>query len=160
MIVFQMDNTGRIHSYDGSISELGAAVDPSSWLKRAAFFRDHAIIADLAVEIASNLKLLTNSVITQICNTEAAMCLGPNDQYATVSSCTSFMNSIRYGSWDDMTQHNTVTCRLLHLLLVPLRPEVHCFHIGPDGGGKCHDIPEKDFYLFNLGSGLQSNVAG
>ena len=36
---------------------------------------------------------------------------------------------------------NTLLCRMVHQNMVPLRPEVHCPHIGPTGGGYCVDYP-------------------
>lgn len=35
---------------------------------------------------------------------------------------------------------DNVVCRQIHLLLTNVRPEVHCPHVGPTGGGKCVDI--------------------
>ena len=34
---------------------------------------------------------------------------------------------------------NTLMCRSVHELMVKHRPEVHCSHIGPTGGGQCDD---------------------
>lgn len=34
---------------------------------------------------------------------------------------------------------NTLLCRMVHQNMVPFRPDVHCSHIGPSGGGYCSD---------------------
>ncbi|KAK6523083.1 hypothetical protein TWF694_005981 [Orbilia ellipsospora] len=38
--------------------------------------------------------------------------------------------------WDD-----TVTCRIVHLVLAKADPVEHCVHVGPTGGGKCVSYP-------------------
>ena len=37
---------------------------------------------------------------------------------------------------------NTLLCRMVHQNMVPLRPDTHCPHIGPLGGGMCVDDRE------------------
>ena len=48
----------------------------------------------------------------------------------------------RVGGYDDIDA-DTLTCRALHRLLVPTRPEGHCKHLAPDlteeEGGVCID---------------------
>lgn len=34
---------------------------------------------------------------------------------------------------------DNLVCRHLHVPMLPLRPNVHCPHIGPSGGGMCID---------------------
>ena len=58
------------------------------------------------------------------------------------------MLSLPFGKPYELGQ-NTSSCRNIHQNMVPLRPSVHCFHIGPyipralltlmnrSGGGKC-----------------------
>ncbi|KAJ7209274.1 hypothetical protein GGX14DRAFT_566458 [Mycena pura] len=45
-------------------------------------------------------------------------------------------------AWGD-----NVCCRFIHLILAAIRPEVHCQHVGPTGGGKCIDIPYNQVYF-------------
>lgn len=37
------------------------------------------------------------------------------------------------------TGRNTLLCRMVHQNMVPIRPSVHCPHIGQGGGGYCDD---------------------
>ena len=38
-----------------------------------------------------------------------------------------------------ITGRNTLTCRMVHQNMVPVRPSVHCSHLGKTGGGYCTD---------------------
>lgn len=49
---------------------------------------------------------------------------------------------------------NTLLCRMVHQNMVPLRPAVHCPHIGPSGGGYCIDTPS---YADTVGANYFSN---
>jgi len=60
-------------------------------------------------------------------------------------NCMTFMHSIPFGSYN-RANSNTFTCRSLHALLSPLRPDVHCPHVGFTGGGKCVDFPYESYY--------------
>lgn len=53
-----------------------------------------------------------------------------------------------------VTGRNTVLCRMVHQNMVPLRPAVHCPHIGPSGGGYCVDTPS---YAETVGANYFSN---
>lgn len=53
-----------------------------------------------------------------------------------------------------VTGRNTVLCRMVHQNMVPLRPAVHCPHIGPSGGGYCVDMPS---YAETVGANYFSN---
>jgi hypothetical protein len=53
--------------------------------------------------------------------------------------------SIPYGTWDQ-PEANTVVCRMLHSLITPIRPEVHCPHVSYFGGGECEDKPYSHFF--------------
>jgi hypothetical protein len=66
----------------------------------------------------------------------------PNTPYL---NCMTFMHSIPFGSYT-RANSNTFTCRSLHALLTPLRPDVHCAHVGFTGGGKCVDFPYESYY--------------
>ena len=53
-----------------------------------------------------------------------------------------------------VTGQNTLLCRMVHQNMVPLRPAVHCPHIGPSGGGYCIDTPS---YADTVGANYFSN---
>ncbi|KAH6983753.1 hypothetical protein EDB80DRAFT_823981 [Ilyonectria destructans] len=63
----------------------------------------------------------------------------PSKQYGDNAECMNFLTgSIRFGQ-DYELGRNTLLCRSVHQQMVPYRPEVHCPHIGPAGGGMCVD---------------------
>jgi hypothetical protein len=89
--------------------------------------------------------LLKSSLVRQICETASKHCAYSNTtQYDNKSQCVEFLSQkIRLGSSYEFGM-NTILCRSLHELMVPLRPDVHCPHIGPTGGGMCMDDIDYD----------------
>mmetsp|Transcript_3153 Transcript_3153/g.9609 ORF Transcript_3153/g.9609 Transcript_3153/m.9609 type:complete len:275 (+) Transcript_3153:86-910(+) len=90
------------------------------------------------------LTLAPNPDVTQFCFTVQQVCQEPLQQYSSVEDCVSFIASVARGTLDSSSS-NTFMCRLIHLKLAPLRPEIHCAHVGPSGGGKCVDVPFEDY---------------
>jgi hypothetical protein len=77
-------------------------------------------------------------IAKSVCTIEEKYCLGPNQQYNSFDDCFGFMMSLPFGKSYAFGQNNAI-CRMLHQEMVPLRPDVHCEHIGPSGGGMCMD---------------------
>ncbi|KAJ6579197.1 hypothetical protein DFH09DRAFT_1246204 [Mycena vulgaris] len=99
-----------------------------------------------------------NSTIDGVCGLQAKTCVGNNTVYNGVADCVQTLTAKNFGRLDEAWGDN-VACRSIHALLTKLRPEVHCPHVGPTGGGKCIDVAYNDVYfndqfLFNepLGS--------
>jgi len=114
------DENNFITSYDLAILRLGEAVGlvpPSEYL----------------------------DYVEEICLVHQDNCTGANQQYANFEACVEQISSMNFGTWDNVSS-NTTTCRILHSILVPLRPAFHCPHIGPTGGNACIDVPYSDFY--------------
>jgi hypothetical protein len=121
---FTFNEEDRIVSFDLTILNLGAAVNPKSDAEKEA-------------NIANVCGVLTVGV-----SGLPPTCPG---EYADFDECVAFMRSIPYGSWD-RANSNTAVCRQLHTLLTPYRPEVHCPHAGKTGGGMCVDFPYESFF--------------
>ena len=108
------------------------------------------------------IKKLTAGLAQSICTTSQTYCTGPNQQYSSASECLDYLTqNVRFGqayelgmSTDNeslktnsqreyadylIAGRNTLLCRSVHQNMVPLRPEVHCPHIGKTGGGYCTD---------------------
>jgi hypothetical protein len=66
-------------------------------------------------------------------------------QYSSVAACQEFLKGRRMGEPDVFSADN-VLCRNQHATLTQLRPEVHCPHVGPSGGGFCVDTPYTDYF--------------
>jgi len=123
--VFTFNDQNQIQSMDLVIHNLGKAVN---W-----FFADHA------------------GEITRLCEIilDDAFCsssLDPTGYYANMDDCVSFMNTVDYGTWDDIRE-NSVACRQFHAILAIARPQVHCPHAGKTGGGKCVPSVYTNYYL-------------
>jgi len=93
-------------------------------------------------------------IIQQICSTALNHCAdSQNVQYDNKLQCTEFLSqNVRLGTSYEFGR-NTLLCRSLHQLMVPLRPDVHCAHIGPTGGDMCVDN-------INYETVVQSSVVG
>lgn len=84
-------------------------------------------------------------------------CTGANQQFSDPNECLGFMYSIPWGSFD-RGNSNTLTCRLIHSGLVAARPDVHCKHVGPTGGGKCINFTAASYYQSILETTLNQLV--
>ncbi|WIA08640.1 hypothetical protein OEZ85_008068 [Tetradesmus obliquus] len=120
MGVFVFDREGRICSYDWDLRRLGLVVE-AAWAPLYQLVGGEAVFNEQLVQFT--------------CQAAAAFCTGANSQYNNQADCEKFLRSLPVGNYDSADQDNLI-CRSLHAALVPLRPAVHCAHIGPSGGGK------------------------
>jgi hypothetical protein len=82
---------------------------------------------------------LGDGLAASICNVHDTYCTGDLRQYNSTDYCNQFLTKqTRFGAAYEMGR-NTLLCRMVHQNLVPSRPDVHCSHIGPTGGGMCCD---------------------
>lgn len=82
-------------------------------------------------------------ILQQTCPPE----MDPTGYYANFTDCFDFWTTqIPAGSFGEAAS-NSVACRIIHALLTPFNPEVHCPHAGKTGGGKCIDTPYDSYYL-------------
>ncbi|KAK3079610.1 hypothetical protein LTS18_004414 [Coniosporium uncinatum] len=87
-------------------------------------------------------QVLATDLAFSICKTHDTYCTGASHnytQYGNTKSCMDFLTKdVRFGQTWEMGM-NTLLCRMVHENMVRYRPEVHCSHIGPSGGGMCVD---------------------
>jgi hypothetical protein len=82
---------------------------------------------------------LSDGLAASICSIHDTYCTSDLRQYNSTEYCNQFLTKqTRFGAAYEMGR-NTLLCRMIHQNLVPSRPEVHCSHIGPSGGGMCSD---------------------
>ncbi|KIV98946.1 uncharacterized protein PV09_09331 [Verruconis gallopava] len=133
---WRFDTTGRIIAYDAWIPNLqnfvGKITDPSVGIYSGGGY------------VPSTTDMTTTE--GQICQLQAQFCTGGNQVYSSVDECIGVLMSKPYGTFDEAWGDNVV-CRRVHVLLTPLRPAVHCAHVGPTGGGKCVDPNYNDVYF-------------
>ena len=91
---------------------------------------------------------VTGQLAKSICTTHATYCNGTNQQYASTAECNAFLTngSIPLGTPYQLGM-DTVACRSLHQAMLPYRPDVHCPHVGPTGGGYCTNDRDYTTYL-------------
>ncbi|OJD31885.1 uncharacterized protein BKCO1_4300067 [Diplodia corticola] len=114
-----------------------------------ATYRWFANLLDATIEAAAGAKnttydatvaALADSLATSICNTAQAHCTTPETrQYADFDECHATLTRDKPFGKPYELGGDTLLCRMVHENMVPLRPEVHCPHIGPGGGGMCVD---------------------
>ncbi|KAF2216223.1 hypothetical protein CERZMDRAFT_81373 [Cercospora zeae-maydis SCOH1-5] len=123
---WRFDNEGKVLKYHAWIPNLQA------WTNAAS-----------GVDFDS--PLLQNVTVSQLlCPNIQKMCTGANQQYSSTADCVKQLSGKPFGSFDEAWGDNVV-CRMIHVLLTKVRPEVHCPHVGPLGGSppdnwKCVDI--------------------
>ncbi|KAL6054359.1 hypothetical protein QOT17_017396 [Balamuthia mandrillaris] len=85
------------------------------------------------------------AIIQRACTQIQRWCTGEHQQYDSHESCVAFMESINFGE-PDLFSWNNVICRDQHVTLARLRPEIHCAHSGPTGGGFCVEDVSRNAY--------------
>ncbi|KAI4105249.1 MAG: hypothetical protein LQ345_007240, partial [Seirophora villosa] len=87
----------------------------------------------------ATIRTLQKAIAKSICGTSQKYCKGENAQYKSESECLGFLTrEVRFGAAYELGK-NTLLCRMVHQNMVPYRPEVHCPHVGKEGGGYCVD---------------------
>ncbi|KAK6984047.1 secreted protein [Favolaschia claudopus] len=87
-----------------------------------------------------------NRTIQGVCGLQNQTCVGNNTVYDGVEDCVQTLAGKPFGRLDEAWGDNVV-CRMIHVLLTKLRPEVHCAHVGPTGGKKCIDVEYNDVFF-------------
>lgn len=126
----EFNENGKIAKYDAVFRWFEFLLD---FLLEETAAKINATSADQAVKYVSDILAKT------ICATHEQNCNGSNKQYSNETACYEYLTqSIRFGKSYELGR-NTLLCREVHEHMVPLRPDVHCSHIGPSGGNYCVD---------------------
>ncbi|KAL0564365.1 hypothetical protein V5O48_017683 [Marasmius crinis-equi] len=109
------------------------------------------ILPQLAVKMAEELnvtitpqtnvvkEVIARRAAVDICTLETQFCLGNDKQYDDYDACYQFLTEqVPFGDpWEG--GFNNTWCRYIHKNMLKFRPDVHCPHVGPTGGGMCVD---------------------
>ncbi|KAL8716204.1 MAG: hypothetical protein Q9220_000109 [cf. Caloplaca sp. 1 TL-2023] len=137
---------GQITQYDATFKYWQWTVD---YLIQAAAKQFRTPTPDATV------KLLSGAIAKSICGTSQKYCNGTNVQYQSAEQCLGFLTQkVRFGQAYELGK-NTLLCRMVHQNMVPFRPDVHCPHIGPTGGGYCDD---EESYLETVNGNYFTNA--
>ncbi|KAI9866207.1 MAG: hypothetical protein M1813_001768 [Trichoglossum hirsutum] len=124
---WRFDECGAVLKYDAWIPNL------NTWLE----VNNRFSISNPQFQAAS---------VQGICSVSMERCVGGNAQWTSFDECVSALSAKSYGNYDEAWGDNIV-CRSIHLVLTGVRPEIHCPHVGPTGGGKCVDYPYQLSYF-------------
>ncbi|WWC60716.1 uncharacterized protein I303_103292 [Kwoniella dejecticola CBS 10117] len=80
--------------------------------------------------------ILQQYLAQSTCRAALEFCHGENEQYASHEECMGLLNGLPLGQFYRLGENN-LGCRYLHTPMLPLRPNVHCPHVGPSGGDMC-----------------------
>jgi len=125
---WRFDSQGTVAYYDAWIPNL------HSWVELT---NGGAPVSDPQFQASS---------ITQICTLTQLRCHGENRQWDSIEQCIADLSQKPYGNYDEAWGDN-IACRSIHLVLTQVRPDVHCPHVGPTGGGKCVNAPYAERYF-------------
>jgi len=127
------DSNGQIAQYDSSFHLLDWLFAQIYLVAQKQFKTPNATVTQ---------QVLATNLAFSICKTHNTHCTGADrnyTQYENTKSCMDFLTKdIRFGQTWEMGM-NTLLCRMVHENMVRYRPEIHCSHIGPSGGGMCVD---------------------
>lgn len=112
-------------------------------MRRLGLVTDSALAP--MVQLIGGPEKYAEQLVQGVCQASAAFCTGNITQYANQTDCETFLRSLPVSNFDNADEDN-LSCRVLHAMLVPLRPAVHCSHIGKTGGSKC--VPHPPNLLF------------
>ncbi|THV03491.1 hypothetical protein K435DRAFT_791698 [Dendrothele bispora CBS 962.96] len=97
----------------------------------------------------TNVTIQQGAIATALCPGIQDRCTGANQQFNTTETCIAELSQKPFGTFDEAWGDN-IACRTIHLILTGHRPEVHCPHVGPNGGNgpdnfKCVDIDYNEY---------------
>lgn len=124
---WRFDKHGAVLKYDAWIPNL------NSWVQSTS----PAPLTDPQFQLQN---------IQQVCAVTQMRCTGANAQWDSIDQCVVTLLQRPYGNYDEAWGDNIV-CRNIHLVLTQVRPDVHCPHVGPTGGGKCVNVPYPKNYF-------------
>ncbi|KAI4241323.1 MAG: hypothetical protein L6R40_004629 [Gallowayella cf. fulva] len=122
----------------------GAVIKYDAWIPNLRLYAN--IVAGRGSIVDPLPPAAQAAAIQGLCRTAQSLCKGNNTVYDGLDDCIKILTAKPFGDGDNLWA-DTVNCRQVHLLLARIRPDTHCPHVGPTGGGKCVDVQFEDGYL-------------
>ena len=141
-IFLGVDNDGKINKYDATFKRHDWFFDVLDAMT-VPFVAKSLNIPAASINETYLQTIYKQLVAKSVCSIAQEYCTGANQQYDSYEDCETFMMSLPFGKTNGLGL-NTAECRMLHQEMVPLRPTVHCDHIGPSGGDMCIDRNYKE----------------
>lgn len=87
---------------------------------------------------------VATALIPRVCAVVGRACTGRHRLWGSAAECAAYLATRRIA--DGYAEGDNFGCRALHAPLTVWRPDLHCKHVGEDGGGKCVDRPLRQLY--------------
>lgn len=113
--------------------DAGAVLDYQAWVPNLQAWT----LASSGIDY-SNMTIQEGAA-QKLCPVIQQRCTGKDQQYSSVEDCGKQLAEKPFGNFDEAWGDN-IACRTIHLILTMVRPDIHCPHVGPTGGGKCVNI--------------------
>jgi hypothetical protein len=100
------------------------------------------------------VKISQNNTIVARCQTIQQICPVTDPtlkQFDSVDACYNYFSTLPNGGWERSDQRDRGCAFNLHLQFAPHRPDLHCVHVGPTGGGFCVPNAYNDIVLSDPG---------
>jgi hypothetical protein len=125
--------------------------------------------SQLAQKFYETASLFDKWGVEDICMTHEKYCTGTSQQYASqdgdngYKTCMAYLNSIppiskACAKNQKILQGDSQTCRFKHHFMVPLKPETHCMHIGPQDGTRLNTMPGMEDHLHKCNDDYECDV--
>jgi hypothetical protein len=91
-----------------------------------------------------------NNTIVSRCNTIQNLCPVSDPslkQFDNADACYNYFAALPNGGWERSDQKDRGCAFNLHLAFAPIRPDIHCVHVGPTGGDFCTPHPYNEIVL-------------
>jgi hypothetical protein len=96
------------------------------------------------------VKISQNNTIVARCQTIQQLCPVTDaslKQFNSVDACYAYFATLPNGGWERSDQKDRGCAFNLHLQFAPIRPDIHCTHVGPTGGSFCVPHAYNDIVL-------------
>jgi len=131
---FLFNDSGLISQYDITFRRLAWAID---YLKPFLKPQLEAELGTAGKNCSDVDDLMHLRAAIDVCREHETYCVGPYQQYNSTQECIDYIYRQtpmgKVYEWGG----NSAMCRYIHKGMIKFRPNVHCPHVGPSGGGMC-----------------------
>ena len=142
---FRFNKDNKIMSFDLSILNMGAAFDRTDDASRLKDIQQTGAL--LTIGFGTALPATCPTTFDDPSDYPPGFLFNPilPQPLRAFENCMGWMRKIPFGT-SNRANADSFTCRQVHALLTPIRPEVHCPHTSPSGGHTCVEHSYASYY--------------